>query len=64
MDAGFTAKVLCNDSVHQDSAEVRMLRRFHGTFCGSQGAHTYVIDEDGDLDSCVLGLVDKNGPRC
>lgn len=38
--------------IDYDSIGVKMPGCFHGTFCGSQCAHTYVIDEDGDLYRC------------
>ena len=41
--AGFTG---------QDSVGVRMADRFDGTFCGSQRARTYVVDELGNLYRC------------
>lgn len=42
-----------------DSIGVKMPGHFHGTFCGSQCAHTYVIDEDGDLYRCWEDCGDK-----
>ena len=38
--------------LEQDSVGVRMAGRFDGTFCGSQLAHTYVVDELGNLYRC------------
>ena len=45
--------------VEYDSIGAKMPGRFHGTFCGSQCAHTYVIDEDGDLYRCWEDCGDK-----
>ncbi|MGN0039278.1 MAG: radical SAM protein [Coriobacteriales bacterium] len=36
----------------QDSIGVRLPSRFEGPFCGSQMAHTYVVDELGNLYRC------------
>lgn len=36
----------------QDSIGVRLPQRFEGPFCGSQTAHTYVVDELGRLYRC------------
>lgn len=46
--------------VDYDSIGASMPGHFHGTFCGSQCAHTYVIDEDGDLYRCWEDCGDKS----
>lgn len=38
--------------VDQDSIGMRLPARFEGPFCGSQMAHTYVVDELGNLYRC------------